>query len=68
MFRVLLAQAICPSTHVVAPFEPTPKMKRAASKAMSPGERAGKPWVSNSEKHGIRYKFMILAYLAEVAQ
>jgi hypothetical protein len=34
-------------------------MKRAASKSMSPGEREGKPWVSNSEKHRIRYQAMI---------
>jgi hypothetical protein len=63
--RLWLAKWLCPTSHIVVPREPTTKMKRAACRSMAPDRREGKPWVSNSEKHGIRYKAMCDAYLAE---
>ncbi len=45
----------------IVPVEPTQEMLRAACASMSPGKRPTKRFVSNSEKHGIRYRAMIAA-------
>lgn len=65
--RLTLARMLCPATHLVVPREPSQAMRRAACRAMSPAARRDKPWVSNSEKHAIRYRAMIDAYLKEIA-
>lgn len=44
---------------VVVPREPTEAMLKAAAAAMSPGKRPTNRFVSNSEKHRIRYTAMI---------
>lgn len=58
-FRLWLARMVIPSTHVVAPKEPTRKMIKAACAAMSPGKRPTSEWVSVQAKHKIRYQAMI---------
>lgn len=62
---MFLAKIFCPRGFVVVPYEPTSIMRRAACKSMSPKKREGKPWVSNSEKHAIRYKAMLDAHTEE---
>ena len=57
--RLWLASIIAPKGYVVTPYTPNSKMLRAAAKSMSPAEREGKPWVSNSKKHMIRYQAML---------
>ena len=59
MILLRLACILCPSTHRVAPYNPTQPMTRAAAKSMSPGVRDGQPWVSVREKHIIRYQWML---------
>ena len=59
--RLLLAMLLCPPTHRVVPYDPTPPMLRAAAKAMSPGQRPTEEWVPNSAKHRIRYQAMLEA-------
>ena len=44
----------------LVPVEPTGAMLKAACKAMSPGNKPDE-WVSNKEKHSIRYKAMLAA-------
>ncbi len=46
---------------VLVPVEPTKAMLQAASAAMSPGKRPTYRFVSNSQKHAIRYRAMIAA-------
>lgn len=47
---------------VLLPKEPTKKMLAAASKAMSPGNCPTQDFISNSQKHKIRYQAMVAAY------
>jgi hypothetical protein len=48
--------------------EPTPKMLRAACKATSPDKRPTATRVSNSAKHGIRFRAMRLAELSALSK
>ena len=57
--RLWLTRFLCPKGYVVAPYSPDSRMIKAACKSMSPGKREGLPWVSNSEKHKIRYQAML---------
>lgn len=57
--RYRLAKIICPADHRITPYIPLRRQLRAAGKSMSPGAREGKPWVSASEKHEIRYQAML---------
>lgn len=50
------------SDQVILPREPTTRMLSAAAKAMSPGNRPTPDFVSNSQKHKIRYQAMVAAY------
>lgn len=63
--RLWLCRLLCPPSHRVVPYHPTQAMTKAAAKAMSPGEREGKPWVSVREKHIIRYQWMLDAAMKE---
>ena len=66
--RLWLANIIAPQGYVVAPYDPNSQMKRAAAKSMSPAEREGKPWVSNAEKHKIRYQAVLDAAPATITE
>ena len=59
MTRLWLARKIAPAGYVVVPEEPTRTMLRAAARVMSPGLRPTPEWVSNAEKHAIRYRAMV---------
>jgi len=48
---------------VLVPRKPTKAMLRAAAKSMSPGRRPTQQWLSVSQKHAVRYRAMINAYL-----
>ncbi len=50
---------------VAVPLEPTKKLLHAAAKALSPGRRPTQDWVSVQEKHEIRYRAMIAAWIEE---
>jgi hypothetical protein len=59
--RIKLAKALLPKGCAVVPQEPTKLMIKAACASMSPGKRPTPEWVSNPEKHKIRYRAMIKA-------
>jgi hypothetical protein len=54
---------VCARSAIEAMRTPTPKMLRAAGKAMSPEKRPTKKRVGCKAKHGIRYRAMIDAAL-----
>lgn len=60
--RFKLMRWLCPPEYKIVPKTPTPDMLKAAAKAMSPGKRPTKEWVSCRRKHEIRYQAMIDAY------
>lgn len=51
---------------IAALMEPTGAMRRAASRAMSPGRRPIKEYVSNEKKHAIRYQAMLRVALSHL--
>lgn len=57
--RVYLTRLFCPPGFRIVPYRPNARMLRAAGAAMSPGKRPTLRWVSNKQKHKIRYQAML---------